>query len=323
MTVESELFGQGDYRYRYVENWLKLPEGRVMGDVAGVAIDARDNVYVFSRDEHPLSVFDREGNYLRGWGEGVFTRPHALHVGLDEAIYCTDDTGHCIRKYTLDGKLLMTIGTPGVSTEFGGGQPFCRCCHTALAPNGDIFVADGYGNARIHRFSPDGKLLHSWGDFGTGPGEFNIVHNITCDANGWVYVADRENGRIQVFDGNGRFETEWHNLFRPNGLFMPPGVSAPVCYICEGRPEGPVNKRYPNIGGRVTIMDNDGKVISRFGRAGEPSGKGTFMSPHGIGANSRGDIFIGEVANHSYRKFHKDEPVPQGLVVFHKYERVA
>src|ERR1035438_847988 len=94
--------------------------------------------------------------------------------------------------------------------------------------NGDIYVSDGYGNARVHRYSPDGRLLLSWGGSGTDPGEFNIAHNITCDADGWVYVADRENHRIQVFDGNGKYETQWNNLFRPCGLFMPPG-KCPIC----------------------------------------------------------------------------------------------
>lgn len=320
--MEDQVFGQNDYRYRYVPGWPKLPEGRVMGDVAGVAVDAKDNVYLFSRDDHPISVFDPAGNYLRGWGEGVFERPHAMHVGLDEALYCTDDTGSCVRKYSLDGKLLLTLGTPGKPKPFLCGDPFCRCCHTALAPNGDIYVADGYGNARVHRFSPDGRLLKSWGGSGTAPGEFNIVHNITCDADGWIYVADRENHRVQVFDGNGRFETEWHNLFRPCGMFMAPGQTSPVAFICEGRPEGAVNKRYPNIGGRISILGSDGKVISRFGDGGEPTGPGIFMAPHGIAANSRGDIFIGEVANHSYKKFHNGEEPPVNLVTVHKYERI-
>ncbi len=112
------------------------------------------------------------------------------------------------------------------------GEPFHRCTHTAMAPNGDVYVSDGYGNARVHKYAPDGRRLLSWGGPGTDPGEFNIPHNITCDAEGWVYVADRENHRVQVFNGNGKYETQWNNLHRPCGLFMPSG-KCPICYIGE------------------------------------------------------------------------------------------
>ena len=104
-----------------------------------------------------------------------------------------------------------------------GGEPFCQCTHTALAPNGDIFVSDGYGNARVHKFSPDGRLIRSWGTSGVGQGEFNLPHNICCDEDGFVYVADRENHRVQIFDGNGKYQTEWRDLHRPSALFLPKG----------------------------------------------------------------------------------------------------
>ena len=124
------------------------------------------------------------------------------------------------------------------------GEPFHRCTHTAMAPNGDIYVSDGYGNARVHKYAPDGRLLLSWGGPGTDPGEFNIAHNITCDADGWVYVADRENHRVQVFDGNGKYETQWNNLHRPCGLFMP-GGKCPICYIGELGPVAAGQPRRP------------------------------------------------------------------------------
>jgi sugar lactone lactonase YvrE len=107
------------------------------------------------------------------------------------------------------------MGEPKKSSPFMSGKPFCRCTHSALAPNGDIYVSDGYGNAAVHKFSPDGKLLKSWGTPATGPGEFNLPHNICCDAGGWVYVADRENDRVQIFDENGRYETQIVNMHRP------------------------------------------------------------------------------------------------------------
>ena len=144
-------------------------------------------------------------------------------MGPDDTVWLTDDGDHSVRQCTLDGRVLMTLGTPGKPAPFMSGEPFHRCTHTALSPKGEIYVSDGYGNARVHKYAPNGKLLLSWGASGTDPGEFNIVHNIACDADGWVYVADRENHRVQVFDGNGRYEAQWNNLHRPCGLYMPAG----------------------------------------------------------------------------------------------------
>ena len=168
-------------------------------------------------------------------------------MGPDDSIYLTDDGGHFVRKCSLDGKVLLELGVPGKPAPYMSGEPFHRCTHTALSPKGEIYVSDGYGNARVHKYSPDGKLLMSWGEPGTGPGEFNIVHNICTDADGWVYVADRENHRVQVFDGNGKYETQWNNLHRPCGLYMD-YTRHPVCYIGElgpvdgGQPEQPESR---------------------------------------------------------------------------------
>ena len=122
------------------------------------------------------------------------------------------------------------------------GEPFRQCTHTALSPKGEIYVSDGYGNARVHKYTHDGKRILSWGKPGAGPGEFNLPHNIACDADGWVYVADRENHRVQVFDGDGKFETQWHDLHRPSGMYMPPG-KCPVCYVGEIGPYYAVQPR--------------------------------------------------------------------------------
>src|SRR5258708_23139374 len=144
------------------------------------------------------------------------------------------------------------------------GEPFHRCPHTAWSPNNEIYVPDGYGNARVHKFSPAGKLLMSWGEPGTDPGQFNIVHNVCCDADGWVYVADRENHRVQVFDGIGRYETQWNNLHRPCGLYMPSGKQ-PLCYIGELGPDKPVNRDVPNLAPRLSIVSHEGKILARLG----------------------------------------------------------
>ena len=240
----TTILGSGEHRYRVVEDWAKLPEGWELKDVAAVAVDSKDRVYVFNRGEHPMIVFDRDGGFLRSWGEGTFPRAHGLHIDADDILYCTDDGGHFVRKCTTEGKVLLEIGVPGQAAPYMSGTPFHRCTHTALSPKGEIYVSDGYGNARVHKFSPDGKLLLSWGEPGTDPGQFNIAHNIATDPEGWVYVADRENHRVQVFDGNGRYETQWVNMHRPCGLYCCRGRKAQFI-IGELGPAMAVNRNHP------------------------------------------------------------------------------
>jgi hypothetical protein len=318
----SIIVGTGDYRYRIIENWAKLPDGWSFKEVGAVGVDKNDNVYVFNRGEHPMMVFDRDGNFLRSWGEGQYPRAHGVHMGLDESIYLTDDGGHFVRKCRLeDGKVLMELGVPGKPAEYMSGEPFHRCTHTALAPNGDIYVSDGYGNARVHKYSPDGKLLMSWGEPGTDPGQFNIVHNISCDPDGWVYVADRENHRIQVFDGNGKYEAQWNNLHRPCGIFMPHEHN-PICYVGELGPVQPVNRNSPNLGPRVSIVDNKGKLLSRFGDMHAGTAATAFLGPHGLTVDSRGDLYVGEVSWTQWPQFYPDTPRPAYIRSLQKYERV-
>ena len=176
--MSETIIGTGDFRYRVRRDWAKLPAGWRFMDVAAVATDANDNVYVFNRGDHPMIVFDSDGNFLRSWGEGLFSRPHGLHIGPDETLYCTDDGDHTMRACTLDGKVLLTLGIAGKPSRYMAGEPFHRCTHTALSPEGDLYVSDGYGNARVHKYSPDGKLLLGWGEPGTDPGQFNIPHNM-------------------------------------------------------------------------------------------------------------------------------------------------
>lgn len=315
------ILGEGEHRYEVVENWGKLPPGLRYSEVAAVGVDSRDNVYVFARGQNPMIVFDREGNFLRTWGQGLFSRAHGLHIGTDDTLYCTDDGDHTVRHMTTEGKLLMEIGIPGKPADYMSGEPFHRCTHTALSPGGDIYVSDGYGNARVHKYSPDGKLLFSWGQPGTNPGEFNIVHNICCDDDGWVYVADRENHRIQVFNGQGKYETQWNNMHRPCGLCMTRGKNA-IAYIGESGPSMSVNVNSPGIGPRVSLWTLEGKRIAQVGDAtrAKPS---QFTSPHGVAVDSRGDIYVGEVARTAMKN--KGTPVPddQDITSLQKLVKVA
>jgi DNA-binding beta-propeller fold protein YncE len=313
--------GSGEYTFEVNENWAKVPEEITLGDCAAVGVDRQNRVYAFNRGEHPVAVFDGEGNPLRTWGEGVFHRPHGVHMGPDDTIYLTDDGDHTVRKCTLDGKVLMTLGIPGEPKPFMSGEPFHRCTHTALSPQGDLYVSDGYGNARIHKYTPDGKLLMSWGEPGTDPGQFNIPHNICCDRDGWVYVADRENHRVQVFDGDGKFETQWNNLHRPNGMCMAAGPD-PLFYIGEGGPSGEINKDWPNIGPRVSIHTSKGKVLARLGKMHAGLNPGQFTSPHGMAVDGYGNIYVGELSGRTWPRFSK-EPPPKRLRVIHKLVKTA
>ena len=189
------------------------------------------------------------------------------------------------------------------------------------SPQGDIYVADGYGNASVHKFDPSGRHLMTWGGPGSDPGEFNIVHNITCDADGWVYVADRENHRVQVFDGNGRYEAQWNNLHRPCGLYMPRG-KCPVCYIGELGPGMPVNREMPNLGPRLTIVDNTGKRLARIGGLHASLDAGSFLAPHGICVDSHGDIYVGEVAWTNWPSSFGEVPRPAEIRCLQKFRKL-
>jgi DNA-binding beta-propeller fold protein YncE len=295
----APVLGEGEHRYRVLDGWGELPPGLSYGDAAAVCVDGKDNVYVFTRGRDPVIVFDREGRYLRSWGHDAgFTNPHGAYIGPDDLLYLTDDLGHSIRKCTTHGKVVMTIGTPRQPAPAFSGEPFNRCTHTALSPAGDIYVSDGYANARVHKYDPAGRLLFSWGEPGTGPGEFNLVHNIACDDGGWVYVADRENHRIQVFDQNGRYQTQWNNLARPCGLFVTRG-KAPLAVIGELGPEtvATLTRGVPNLGPRLSIVSAAGELLARLGRAPIGEGVGQFIAPHGIAVDSRGDIYVAEVSN--------------------------
>ena len=288
------MLGSGDFAYRVEPNWQTMPEGYEWREVAGVAVDGNDNVYVFNRGPHPMMVFDKDGNFIKSWGEGVFNRAHGVSLGPDDTLYCSDDGDHTVRQCTLDGEVLMTIGVPGKPAPLFSGDPFNRCTHTALDPKtGDIYVSDGYGNSRVHKYSPDGKLLFSWGAPGTDPGEFSIAHNIATDADGYVYLADRENHRIQIFDANGNFEDQWPNVHRPCGIFISADQHVYVGELGWGMG---VQRNVPNIGPRVSVLDRRGNTLARLGN-GYGLEVGQFISPHGICIDSAKNIYVGEVSH--------------------------
>jgi sugar lactone lactonase YvrE len=321
----SVILGTDGYRYAVNDGWAKLPPGMEFNaDVAAVGVDRHDNVYAFNRGKHPMCVFDRDGNFLRSWGEDVFVRPHGVHMAPDDTIWLTDDGDHTVRQCTLEGKVLLTIGIPGKPTAYMSGEPFNRCTHTSLSPQGDLYISDGYGNSRVHKYTPDGRHLFSWGEPGTDPGQFNIAHNICCDPDGWVYVADRENHRVQVFDGRGKYETQWNNMHRPSGLYMESGTRNPRFFIGEIGPDMAVNIDLPNCGPRVSIYSDKGELLARLGHAHAGLEAGQFISPHGIAVDSRGNIYVGEVSftNWGRRVRAKGEPLPPDLRSLQKLVKI-
>jgi len=307
------ILGSKQFTYEVSgDNWGKLPEGWFYKEATSVDVDSKDNVYVFNRGNHPMIVFDSEGNVLRSWGEGIFTNPHAVTIGPDDTVWCVDNVDHSIRQFTPEGKLLFTLAEPNKPSPMMSGKPFNRPTRVAIDPrNGEILVADGYGNARVHRFSADGNgLLASWGESGTEPGQFNIVHDIAIDRNGWIYIGDRENRRIQVFSPEGRFETQWVNLSRTAAVHVSKGDEQLV-YVGEYFAVSPeVCKIAMRLGPRVSILDTNGRVLARLGDYPFGDEPGRFYAPHAVATDSRGDIYVAEV---SYSEFGKKKDLPKEL----------
>ena len=294
--------------YSAVEGWEQLPKGFAHRDVAGVAVDGEDRVYLMCRGENPVIIYDRQGNFIRTWGKGDFTyRTHGISVHPNGTIFCTDDGNHTVRQYTPEGKLLMTMGTMNTPSDTGydgsttpsvvrSAGPFNRPTNIAVGPNGDYYISDGYGNARVHRFSPKGQLKHSWGTPGRGPGQFHLPHGVACDTDGRVYVCDRESDRIQIFSPDGEYLTEWTDTQRPTHIVF----DAQGCaYVTElwwhigdhSFTHGPITKA---MHARLSVFDKQGKLLSRMGTP-EATAPGSFAAPHGLAVDSKGDVYVSEV----------------------------
>ena len=317
------LLGAGRFTYEVSgEEWGNLPEEWGYKEATGVAVDSKDNLYISNRGEHPMIVLDPEGNLIRTWGEGLFDDPHGVTIGPDDSVYCVDRDDHTVRKFTTEGKLMMTIGSEDHPSALMGGDPFNMPTHLAVdRRNGDLYVADGYSNARVHKFSPDGKLLFSWGESGTDAGSFNIPHNIAADNDGWVYVADRENRRIQVFDSNGKYETTW-NDFAPAACVYVDHTPEQFVYVGEYFGGILTNSSGARLGPRITILDVKGTVLARL--SDKPFGEeaGRFYAPHGIGVDSKGNLYVAEVGLTDFPRLYSDDvEVPPTLRTLQKLVR--
>lgn len=271
--------------YQVVEGWGQLPEGWEFTQVAGVAVDSQDRIYVYSRGEHPMIIFDSDGNLLNTWGEGFLKHAHGIYIDRTDMIYLVDRWLHAVLKYTPAGELLMTIGT--LDQPSTNGEPFNEPTDVALSSSGEIYVSDGYGNTRMHKFSAEGEHILSWGTPGDGPGEFNLPHSVWVDDNDRVYVADRENHRIQIFDPQGTFIDQWTGFRQPTDFFLD---GAGRFYVAE-------------LQHRVSILNLDGEVLTRMG--GESShASGEFVAPHAVWTDSHDALYVGEVlAGQRIQKF--------------------
>jgi NHL repeat-containing protein len=293
-------------RFEVVPGWERLPSGLAHRDVAAVAVGRNDRVYLATRVRSCIFVYERDGTFVQTWGEGMFSdRLHGLTVHPDGTLFVVDDAGHSVRQFTTDGRELGPIGPVGKASDTGydgtnlatiahAAGPYNRPTNIAVAPNGDLFVSDGYGNARVHHFSPDGRLVRSWGEPGTGPGQFKISHGICVLPDGRVLVCDRENDRVQVFTAEGAFLAEWPAQ-RPTELIFHDGL----LYLSElwwvkGQKKGNGEEVTKDEYGRISILDTSGKVLARYG-GGAPNTAGNFTAPHGMAVDSRGDVYVAEV----------------------------
>ena len=257
------IIGTGDTSFEVVHPFGHLPQGWTYGNVSHVATDSKDRVYAFQRKDPPVLVFDSDGNFLTGWGSGVLFDAHGIFITTDDDVFLIDRDHHEILKFNAEGKVLMRIGRrerPAFQA------PFNHPADVAISPSGEIYVADGYGNSTVHRFSPDGKHLGSWGTPGAGPGQFTTPHGIWVDGNDRVYVTDRENNRVQIFSPEGDYITEWRDFFHPMDIFMD---TQGRFYVTDQIP-------------RLSVLDADGKLLSR--------GK-TAANPHGIWGDSNGNLY--------------------------------
>jgi DNA-binding beta-propeller fold protein YncE len=298
--------------YRSIENWAKLPEGRTWGAAAGMSIDRKGNVWVFERcggntcagrTEAPILEFDPSGRLVKSFGAEMFVFPHGLCLDHDDNVWVTDadgreGKGHQVVEFSPQGTVLMKLGKPGVAGN--GPDTFNRPSGVVVAPNGEIFVADGHGgdsNARVVKFSKDGRFLKAWGKKGSAPGEFNEPHAIAMDSKGRVFVADRGNNRIQIFDQDGTFLEQWTQFSRPSGIFIDKNGTI---YVPDN-----TSNRYPEWKRGIRIGSvKDGRV-SAFIPDPDQDPAHVGIGSENVVADAYGNVYAAEVTRKMVKKYVK------------------
>ena len=264
------------------KDFLQLPDGYMLGACSAVAVNSKDEIFLFHRGKHPILCFDKDGKFLRSWGDDQIHTAHGLRVDKDDNVWVTDIGNHRVFKFDPQGKELLALGTgqPGTETD-----QFDKPTDVAFGPNGEFFVSDGYGNSRVLKFSPNGGFIKTWGTPGTRGGEFNLPHSIIVDAKNRVLVGDRENSRIQVFDLDGKPLAIWRG-YAPYGLAFDPSGNL---FVADGK----ANK--------VNLLDAAGKVKKSWGRKGPKPGQ--FEMPHMLAFDSAGNLYVAEVNGQRLQKF--------------------
>jgi DNA-binding beta-propeller fold protein YncE len=265
--------------YQLAADWPTLPDGMKLDGVSAAAIDAKDNVLVLQRAKPFVLVFDRDGKFLRSWN-GDFKTPHGLRIDADGNVWIADMANHLVQKFTPEGKLLLALGQkdkPGLAAD-----QFNKPADANVGPDGEIYIADGYGNSRIAKFGKDGKFIHDWGKPGKGPSQFKIPHVVCLDADQRVLVGDRENLRVQIFDRDGKFLEQWQDTGAPYGLF----VARDRVYLADGRT------------GTIRILDKRGKLLKRW-----ESAAGGKETPHWITVDSKDTVYVGFVSGKKIQKW--------------------
>jgi peptidylamidoglycolate lyase len=300
---------QAEPRYEVVPDWPQLPAGEVLGLCAGVGVDSQQRVYLFHRRERAWSnpfptdpirettvtVFDGEtGAILTSWGAGEFMMPHGLSIDHEDQVWLTDVALHQVFKYSPSGQRLMALGEAGVA----GTDPahFNQPADVAVAKDGSFYVADGYKNTRVIQFSASGEFLREWGEAGSAPGQFRLVHGLALDSLGRVYVCDRTNSRVQVFDGQGVFLDQWHGpqIGRPYGITV--DAQDQVFLVDGGEPSLRVADR-----GKAVQLNARGQVLATFGSYG--SAPGQFQMAHDVAVGADGAVYVAEGAGKRLQKF--------------------
>ena len=295
--------------YQVDPDWPKKPADIEWRFMTGVTVDSHDRIWTFNALDPPVQVYSTQGNLLKRWGDGHFKNPHYIKIDPEGNVWTTDYGRHVVEKFTPDGDLLLTLGTPN---EPGcDGEHFNMPTDIAFGPNGDLFITDGYGNDRVARFSKEGKFIKDWGSLGQDPGMFSQPHSIVADSTGRLYVAERNNCRIQVFDAEGNSLAQWRNLVNPWGLWISPRDEILVCGSSPAR----WTEQWGNLGNPPTDQ-----LVMKFdttGRALElwvfpPCEEGQLIPGqidwiHGIGVDSKGNLYVGDVRDwsesHRVQKF--------------------
>jgi DNA-binding beta-propeller fold protein YncE len=280
----SEFAPVPELPYRAAPDFFRLPAGMNFGEASGVALDSKGHIFLFHRAKPMLVEFDESGTFLRSLGEGLFDHPHGLRIDADNNIWTTDDGNHLVLKLDHDGRVLLVLGRRGTGAE--AEWLFNKPADVAFGKDGEIFVADGYGNSRVVKFDRSGKFLKTWGIFGSGPGEFNLPHSVVTDDHGRVYVGDRENKRIQIFDADGRLLKIWTGIGYPYGLFLTPDQHV---WMADGGFD------------RIIELDPDGKILGAIGEPGRAAGQLAWAHFLAVGRDRK--IYVADVLNWRFQVF--------------------